>query len=210
MERPLKIKVCGMRNPDNILSVAALQPDYMGFIFYPQSKRYADNLDPKTLAQLPETVRKTGVFVNASFNEIVEKVRDLGLHAVQLHGNEDAPFCGRVKVSGITVIKAFGIDTDFDFDRLKDYAGNVDYFLFDTKTTLYGGSGQAFNWDLLHNYTLDKPYFLSGGLDEALLESVYTLNDERLHAIDLNSRFETEPGLKDADRLKAVFERVRK
>ena len=206
----LKIKVCGMRYPDNIRSVGALQPDYMGFIFYPPSKRYADNLDHETLAQLPETVRKTGVFVNASFNEIAEKVRDLGLHAVQLHGTEDAPFCGRVKASGITVIKALGIDDNFDFDRLNDYAGNVDYFLFDTKTTLYGGSGKAFDWGLLHNYTLDKPYFLSGGLDEALLGSIYTLNDERLHAIDLNSRFETEPGLKDVERLKAVFEQIRK
>lgn len=204
----LKLKVCGMRDSDNIRQLARLAPDYIGFIFYPNSKRYASDLDVALLGSLPSGIKKTGVFVNSTYQEVVKKIETYHLDAVQLHGAENPEFCMKIQALDIQVIKAFGIDNRFDFNILSEYKDVVDYFLFDTKTKEHGGSGKAFDWELLQLYTLDKPFFLSGGLSTENLAEIKNIQDTRLYALDLNSRFELEPGLKDIEKLTAVFNEI--
>jgi phosphoribosylanthranilate isomerase len=211
------IKVCGMREPDNISQLVELKPDYIGFIFYPHSKRFAGNLGKKLIASISSPVKKTGVFVNASMDEMADEVIQYELDAVQLHGNESAEFCRSFRKflhnmqteRHIEIIKAFGISEEFDFGVLADYEDFVDYFLFDTKTPDHGGSGKAFDWGILKNYHGKKSYFLSGGLSPENLTGIKELKDGRLYGVDLNSKFEIEPGLKDIDMLRGVFEAIK-
>ncbi len=204
----MKIKICGLKHPDNIKTIAALAPDYMGFICYSPSPRYATDLQAETLACLPGTVYKTAVFVNEDA-EIIAKLTDTyNFDAIQLHGNEGPEFCNWFK-DKVTVIKAFGVDKDFDFERLNEFAGSVDYFLFDTKTDKHGGSGLTYDWSLLNKYKLDIPFFLSGGLSLENLGEVRLINHPQFYGVDLNSRFEIEPGLKDINKLKKAFEILR-
>lgn len=200
-----KLKICGMKIPDNILSVVGLQPDYLGFIFYRKSKRFIDGLTPSFVRNLPAGIKKTGVFVDEELNKVAELATLYDLNAVQLHGAEPVKYCialkGLLADQGITLIKAFGLNENFDFSQLKNYENVVDYFLFDTQTPDHGGSGETFNWDILERYTLDKPYFLSGGIGPGHIAKLKELTDKRLYAIDINSRFETAPGLKDIDKL---------
>jgi phosphoribosylanthranilate isomerase len=198
-----------MRDSDNIRQLLALKPDFIGFIFFPSSKRFADKINIDVLKVIPESVKKTGVFVNLSEREIAEKIIEYQLDVVQLHGDENPEFCLRIKSYSVKVIKAFGIDNAFDFSILNNFKDSIDYFLFDTKTTQYGGSGLSFNWGLLNQYTLNIPYFLSGGLSEENLSEIQNLNDDRLHALDLNSRFELSPGLKDIERLQSFFTKIK-
>ncbi|MCK5637993.1 MAG: phosphoribosylanthranilate isomerase, partial [Flavobacteriaceae bacterium] len=156
----MKLKICGMKYPDNIKSVATLQPDYLGFIFYEKSKRNFDGIIP----EIPNQIKKTGVFVNATKEFILEKVKRYNLKVVQLHGNESVSFCKEMRQNNIEVIKVFSVGEVFDFDQLKVYENVCDYFLFDTKGKEKGGNGITFNWKLLDNYSSNKPYFLSGGI----------------------------------------------
>jgi phosphoribosylanthranilate isomerase len=199
-----KLKICGMKVPENITGVAALQPDYLGFIFYNGSKRFIADLEPVFVRNLPAGIVKTGVFVNEELPVVVEMVSRYDLRAVQLHGQESPAFVEELKArlaSGVEVIKAFGIEKGFDFNQLNAYQHLVDYFLFDTKTAGHGGSGQVFDWGLLSQYQLQLPYFLSGGIDLSSTEALKKINDTRLYALDINSRFELEPGLKDINKL---------
>lgn len=201
----VKLKICGMKLPANILEVAALQPDYMGFIFYPKSKRYVDHLEGDVLSALPSGIKKTGVFVDEPLDGVLKRVTAFGLAAVQLHGQESAAYCSALKhllPEAVEIIKAFGVDEKFDFNVLEIYVPVVDYFLFDTQTPDHGGSGKTFNWTLLDRYRLDKPYFLSGGIGPDSAGALARINDERLYAIDVNSRFEFSPGLKNTENLK--------
>lgn len=202
----IKLKICGMKLPENIQAVSTLKPDYLGFIFYRDSKRFVDGLTPSFVKSLPAGIRKTGVFVNEELNRVAQLAVLYGLNAVQLHGQEPVKYCialkGLLADAGIQLIKAFGVDENFDFNAVNAYANVVDYFLFDTQTSTHGGSGQAFNWALLKNYTLNKPYFLSGGIALESVEQLKQINDPRLYSIDVNSRFELAPGLKDIDKLK--------
>ena len=198
-----------MRESGNIQDLLMLEPDYIGFIFFAKSKRYAGNLEKAALASISTSIKKTGVFVNEELKEVTEIVSHFNLDAVQLHGSESKDFCGSLKRENVELIKAFGVDEDFDFKVLEDYEDVVDYFLFDTKTSGHGGSGKAFNWSVLDRYKLNKPYFLSGGLSLENLEHVKDLEDKRLYAVDINSKFETEPGLKDIEKLKQAFEIIR-
>lgn len=200
-----KIKVCGMRETQNIRDVASLSPDYMGFIFYAPSARYAAEVDPHLLKSLPATIKKTGVFVNAEAAYIRQQVEKLGLEAVQLHGVESPDFCSEIRSPDLEVIKAFGVDELFNFDSLHAYEDSVDYFLFDTKTPAHGGSGKLFDWKLLQQNKTTKPFFLSGGIDVEHMDEIRELKDDRLYAIDVNSKFETSPGLKDYTKLKSIF-----
>jgi phosphoribosylanthranilate isomerase len=209
MSNQLKLKVCGMRDAENIRQLADLNPDYIGFIFYPKSKRYVDFIDEVVLDALPESIKKTGVFVNEDFDVVVEKVKRFKLDAVQLHGNESPAYCAKLRDSKLQVIKAFGIDSEFDFIELNDYKDVVDYFLFDTKTDQHGGSGKTFDWNILSGYNLQIPYFLSGGLSLEHLAEIKKIDDSRLYALDLNSKFELEPGLKDIGKLKTVFNEIK-
>ncbi len=202
------LKVCGMKYADNIESVAALQPDYMGFIFYEKSARFFDGTIPK----LPESIKKTGVFVDASIENVLEKVEKFDLQAVQLHGKETAEFCNTLKSHfersekshKIEIIKVFSIKDDFDFNILKEYEEVTDYFLFDTKGKLPGGNGYVFNWQILQNYPSKKPFFLSGGIGINEMEKIKNILKTNLpiYIIDVNSKFEEAPGLKNIEKLK--------
>jgi len=201
-DRRLKIKVCGMRDPDNIRAVSTWAIDYMGFIFYEKSPRYVASVPE---VAVPSSVKRTGVFVNASTSAVRQKI-GTGLQAVQFHGSEPPEVCQTFRKVGVEVIKAFGIGRDFDWKTLAPYAGSVDFFLFDTASLQHGGTGKAFDWSLLRDYPLEKPYFLSGGLDEGNIPQALAIRDERLAGLDLNSRFEIRPGLKDIEKLKHTLQ----
>lgn len=201
----MKIKVCGLRETENIEAVAALNPDYMGFIWYAQSPRYVYRLSEETLRKLPADIVKTAVFVNEIPDIIKALIEEYSFNAVQLHGQESPEICAELK-QDVTVIKAFGLDEHFDFSKLKVYEGKVDYFLFDTKTPKHGGSGQIFNWDVLNEYNLSVPFFLSGGLSLDNLQQVKQIKHPAFYGVDLNSRFESAPGMKSISKLKKAFE----
>lgn len=201
----VKLKVCGMKQAANIAAVAELQPDYLGFIFYQKSPRFITEVSAELIKYVPPTIKTTGVFVNEDVQIVKQYIIKYNLKAVQLHGNEDANYCEDLKSSGVEIIKAFGIDAQFDFQNLSSYLNVVDYFLFDTQTPAHGGSGKVFDWSLLQNYKFDKSYFLSGGIDLVHTAMIKEIIDPRLYAIDVNSKFELEPGLKDIEKLKEFF-----
>lgn len=204
----MKIKVCGMKFPENIRQVAALQPDYLGFIFYPHSPRFVGYDPNKELTELRLPAKKVGVFVDKDFSTIKNIIQLYQFDAVQLHGNEPAETCAALRKS-VEVIKAFGVDGNFDFNLLNDYEDKVDYFLFDTKTDVHGGSGKTFDWQVLQNYNLKTPFFISGGLNNENLAAVLQLKHPAFYGVDLNSGFETAPGLKDLEKLKEAFGLIR-
>jgi phosphoribosylanthranilate isomerase len=205
----MKLKVCGMKYPDNASAVAALMPDYMGFIFYKPSKRYCgETLTPEFVKTLPASIIKTGVFVNESLEEVLSICSVYEFKAVQLHGHETPDFCSACKNAGLQVIKVFHVGDKIDWSVLEPYKKAADYFLFDTKTPEYGGSGRRFNWKLLQEYDNEIPLFLSGGVDESILEELDALKNVNIYALDINSRFELEPGLKDIERIKKFKESI--
>ncbi len=193
----IKLKICGMKYSDNIQKIATLKPDFLGFIFWDKSSR---KFDLKELPKLDSDIKKVGVFVDVTLKEIQNKIKTFQLDAIQLHGKESVEFCSDLKKEKIEIIKAFSINNDFDFSQLKTYETVVDYFLFDTKGKLPGGNGTTFNWQILKNYNLQKPFFLSGGIGLTEIEKIKEFIDSDLskycYALDINSRFEIEPGLK--------------
>ena len=203
-----KLKICGMKYADNIKAVAALKPDYMGFIFYEESKRFVGYLDEEVTGKLPSSVKKVGVFVNEVIEDILELHDRYHFDLVQLHGDESADFCSEMK-NFIPVIKAFSIEEKIDFNILKPYKRSCDYFLFDTKSESYGGSGKRFNWDLLKKYDNEVPIFLSGGISLEDAAEINKLKGLNIHAIDINSRFEKGPGLKDPVLIKQFMNRLK-
>lgn len=201
------LKVCGLKYPENIKQVAALKPDFMGFIFYPQSKRFVG--DDFLMPAISPEIKKVGVFVDETASKIIDKIDEYKLDLIQLHGNESPEFC-EVFNHLIPVVKAFGIDESFDFEKLELYKNRCSYFLFDTKTKEHGGSGKTFDWTLLEKYIGTTPFFLSGGIGLDELEKVQSLPAEqagskfKVYGIDVNSKFEIEPGLKEIEKLKQV------
>lgn len=203
----LKLKVCGMRQSKNILEVAKLEPNFMGFIFYEKSQRHAkDVLEVSIFDNLPLYIAKVGVFVDATKGYILHTSSKFSFDYLQLHGNETPEYCQDLKRYGFLLIKAFSVDNDFNFEKLRPYLPFVDYFLFDTKAALPGGNGTKFDWNILKNYTLQKPFLLSGGIETADLQAILHLKSTipQLFAIDVNSKFEIEPGLKDIEKLNAL------
>ena len=202
----MKLKVCGMKYEDNIHEVAALEPDYMGFIFYKNSPRYCD----RRLPEISESIKRVGIFVNASLEDILIKVKSHDLKVIQLHGNESPEFCEALKAhfiskgQSIVLWKVFGIKETFDFEILNPYVGIVNAFLFDTKGRKPGGNSYVFNWELLKDYPLQTPFILSGGIGLDEVENVKTILGTHLpiYAIDVNSKFEEEPGLKNPEKIK--------
>ena len=213
----MKIKVCGMRDPQNIKSLAELNPDYIGLIFYSESKRNVSDPDIAVLSSLSPSIKLTGVFVDEKEEEVVQKVILYGLSAVQLHGKESPLYCENLRKRfksqlpdvKIELIKAFGVHPAFNFSTLEVYNEVVDYFLFDTKTSDHGGSGIVFDWTILDQYVGEKMFFLSGGLSPENVEGIFNLATKKIHALDLNSKFETEPGLKNIESLKSAFQLIR-
>ncbi len=191
-----------MKETENITEISALQPDYLGFIFWEKSKR---NMTLDAIPELPETIIKVGVFVDASIQEIAAKINQYQLDVIQLHGNESVIFCRNLKKLGVEVIKVFSMNSNFNFSLVKEYVLAVDYFLFDTKGKLPGGNGVTFDWKILENYHCDTPYFLSGGIGtteiDGLKEFLKSPAAKKCYAIDVNSRFEKKPGIKNIIKL---------
>lgn len=188
--------------------VIALPPDYAGFICYGKSPRYIGDLSPENLKAIPNNIIKTGVFVNEDAEVINDLIEKMGFDAIQLHGSETPEFCLQYKRK-VKVLKAFGVDEAFDFEQLKPYVGKVDFFLFDTKTPVHGGSGKTFNWEILKNYTLDIPFFLSGGISPDNLDETKKIIHPQLYGVDLNSKFETAPGIKNIEKLRQAFNTIK-
>ena len=199
----VKLKICGMKYPENIKEISTLNPDYLGFIFWEKSSR---NMNLETIPEIPKSIKKVGVFVNASIQDIISKVNQYQLNVVQLHGNESVTYCKNVKKLGVEVIKVFSIGDKFDFTTIKEYVLFVDYFLFDTKGKLPGGNGITFDWKIVENYPYEKPFFLSGGIGktevDAIKDFVKTDVAKKCIAIDVNSRFETKPAYKSEIKLR--------
>ncbi|MFD0835382.1 phosphoribosylanthranilate isomerase [Mariniflexile aquimaris] len=234
-----------MKYQDNIEQVAALQPDYLGFIFYEKSAR---NFDLENIPEMPNSIKKTGVFVNEELEIVIEKIKSHNLQAVQLHGEESPEYCLELKrhyeecqfersreqndevISSIEtdyntstslstgsfekksrndenleIIKVFSIKDEFNFEVLKPYEAVCNYFLFDTKGKLPGGNGYTFDWNVLNNYPSTKPFFLSGGIGleevDKLQKFIQSPASKFCYAIDVNSKFEIEPGLKNIELL---------
>lgn len=209
MTAELKIKICGLREIQNIHEVAALKPDFMGFIFYPGSKRYAgDHFNPDV--KIPEEINRVGVFVNEDISNLLVRVNHLGINYVQLHGDESAAYCKELHDMNIHVIKAFGIDENFDFAQLDDFESTCDLFLFDNKTRQYGGSGKKFNREILKKYKKSHPFILSGGVSIEDTDEINRIRKEfPVYGVDLNSRFEKEPGIKDINLLKGFINKIK-
>jgi phosphoribosylanthranilate isomerase len=195
----MKLKVCGLKDPENIESVVALRPDYIGFIFYRQSPRCAAGLDAPFVKAI-KGVERVGVFVNERAERMLAVVKEYALDLVQLHGDETPGLCAALN-KVVPVIKAFRVDEKFDFTVTADYEKACRYFLFDTKADTFGGSGQMFDHKLLERYQGSLPYFLSGGLSA---ENIHTVNPGKTYSIDVNSKFETAPGIKDIEKLKLL------
>jgi len=198
-----------MKSQKNIQAVAALKPDFMGFIFYPKSPRFAEPLDVAALNALPSTIKKIGVFVNENLENILTICYKYKLDGVQLHGTELMEMCNELKKVGYIVIKAFPIAEAYNFKVTKAYEGVCDYFLFDTKTDAYGGSGLKFNWKMLDEYVGDTPFLLSGGIAADDAEDIRKIEHPKFAGIDLNSKFEISPGLKNVELLRTFLKELR-
>lgn len=202
------IKVCGMREPHNIRAVEEAGADWMGFIFYPGSPRYVD----KRPEYMPRRAKRVGVFVDAAAGEIAERTAEFGLHAVQLHGHESHGFCPSVRrmlPDGTLLIKALHISCTDDMERAAEYENACDYLLFETPSRTYGGSGRMFDWSLLDSYRGTLPFILSGGIGPDSADALADLNHPRWAGIDLNSRFETAPAVKDAALVKKFINKIK-
>jgi phosphoribosylanthranilate isomerase len=201
------IKVCGMRDKDNITQLIELPIDYIGFIFHPQSPRYIGEMIAKDILEIiPDRIKKVGVFVNRPIKEVLRTAKENQLQNIQLHGNEIPDYCNVLKDEGFIVIKAFKAEPELLTCETANYRFTADYLLFDTPTANYGGSGQKFDWQMLMIQKLYLPFFLSGGisLDDAV--KIKNLEIPGLFALDINSRFETEPGVKDIGMIKQFIE----
>ena len=198
----MKIKICGLKFKSNILGLSTLEPEYMGFIFWEKSKRFVMGSTPN-LSQTK--IKKTGVFVNADLEKIKNKVRVHKLEAIQLHGLESPEFCEKIKNLGVEIIKAFNIDENFNFNVLENYELCSDYFLFDTKGKSPGGNGISFDWEILRNYKYKKKFFLSGGIGIESLNAIKKIKNLSLplFCVDINSRFELNPGEKNIEMIKS-------
>ena len=230
------IKVCGMREADNIRKVSELEINMMGFIFYPKSPRYVkmisaragiipdyseerlkQNMGKETPEAKPvKQPLRVGVFVNDMPQNIITRVFNYRLDYIQLHGDEPRETCENLRRTldpdirkGIKIMKAISIGKSADLEKCKDYVGAVDMFLFDTKCKTAGGSGRQFNWDVLLQYDLEVPFLLSGGIGPEDVEQVKAFHHPQFAGIDLNSCFETEPGVKDVEKLRDFIREIR-
>ncbi|MFP2997698.1 phosphoribosylanthranilate isomerase [Spongiivirga sp. MCCC 1A20706] len=218
----VKLKICGMRHPENIQEVASLHPDYLGFIFYEKSPRNFEGIIPK----IPQSIKKVGVFVDANIDFIKKKINQYNLDIIQLHGDESVDYIKELKTNCLVehsrdleagfsqeliIWKVFSIKDEFDFELLKLYDGVVDAFLFDTKGKQKGGNGYTFNWNVLKEYNSKTPIVLSGGigLDELTeLERILKTNLP-IQVIDVNSKLEESPGLKSIKKVKEFVTRIK-
>lgn len=200
------IKICGLKYRENILAIGQLCPDFIGFIFYPKSKRYL--AEAPELDTLPESIQKVGVFVNPTFETVRRKIAEFSLDYVQLHGKETPEFCKELKQENIRIIKAFSVASAADLAAIRDYEENCTYALLDTRTSDYGGSGKCFDWTILEHYTAKLDFLLSGGLGLHNIEEALQLRHPRLIGFDLNSRLEEKPGLKSIEQTSIIIQKI--
>ena len=201
------IKVCGMREPENIRAVEALGIDLMGFIFWPPSSRYVGEKP----TYLPRNCRRIGVFVDATLPDILAAVEDFRLDGVQLHGHEtpEAIAALKARIPGVRIVKSLAVAGPEDLEQAEAYADVCDAFLFDTKGKLPGGNGRQFDWSVLQRYQGRLPFLLSGGIGPDDAPRIRAFDVPGCLGIDLNSRFETAPGVKDVDALRTFIETIR-
>lgn len=203
----MKLKVCGIRNQGNLTFLNASDVDFIGFIFYSQSKRNFD--DGNLGGKIKSDKLKVGVFVNESIEQVERLAKTHKLNYLQLHGDESPEYCKTLKEKGHKLFKAFSVHDELPKD-LGAYESVVDYFLFDTKGTSYGGNGTQFDWSVLEQYNMNKPFILSGGIGLKDVSALMELNHPQLYAVDVNSRFELSPGQKDEQALKDFIEELKK
>ena len=207
----MRIKVCGMRDPENIQSlIQEVNPDWMGLIFYSKSSRYVSGDSAGSIQKLD--VPKVGVFVNEPIEFVLNKIDEFNLSTVQLHGEESPEYVRELKLkTGKKLWKVISIGETIDWETLRDYVELIEFFLFDTATTQYGGSGKRFNWQVLEKYPFEKRFILSGGLNEESASEILALAEKmpQLAGVDLNSKFEDAPGLKNIDKLKSFSNKIR-
>lgn len=210
----MRIKVCGMTQLDQIRQLDEMGVDFAGFIFYPKSPRYAGRqLKGDKLKKLKLRMGKVGVFVHATYEEVMRHVDEYGLDMVQLHGDENPRFCEQL-ANYVTVIKVFRLGENDPIDWvMRPFQEAVDMFLFDTEGAGYGGTGKKFNWNQLKNAAVDKLFFLSGGIEPGDTEKLKAFAKERvaskLFSIDINSRFETSPGVKNLEKIRTFVEAIK-
>jgi phosphoribosylanthranilate isomerase len=195
----MKLKVCGMKYLNNMEAVAKLRPDFLGFIFYDKSSRYFNG----NLPYLPQAIKKVGVFVNEDLETLQSIIKEQKLDVVQLHGQESPEYCSQLE--NAEIIKVFSIKDTFNFSVLLPYEEVCDYYLFDTKGKLPGGNGYTFNWNVLKDYPSTKPFFLSGGIGlkevEKLKDFIDSPASKYCYSLDVNSKFEINPGVKNINDL---------
>ena len=210
MNGPIKIKVCGLLNPENIEEVCALEPDFVGYIFHPGSKRFVGATPDPAIFRIPQPViAKVGVIVDEDISRAKQIYSQYQLDLLQLHGNESPQYCRILKDEGIAVIKAFKPDTDQGLRSIRDYPDGVRYILFDTPGKEPGGTGRKFDWDLLDGLSFPYPFLLSGGIGPDDGESIREIEHEALFGVDVNSRFELSPGMKDIIPLETFIKEIR-
>jgi len=207
----MKIKVCGNREIGNIKKIEALRPDFMGFIFYEKSKRFVNDLDKNIISELKaKGINPVAVTVNADLEYNFELNEKYGFEYFQLHGTECPEHCRILQNRGFKVIKTFSVEKREDVIRTMAYAENCDYYLFDTKTKEYGGSGKSYDWNILSKYFGDTPFFLSGGIGPDDVDKIQSFSHPKFIGVDVNSKFEISAVVKDADLLKKFIEKIRK
>ena len=204
----LKVKVCGLNKKQNILDVIAAGADLIGLIFFDKSPRSVEkgDVDKSFIREL--SIKKVGVFVNATEDQVVEIALNYQLDFLQLHGDESPQLCKNLKERGYKILKAVSVFTESDLNQISDYEDKIDYFLFDTKGKNRGGNGVKFDWDILKNYSLKTPFLLSGGISLEDASAVSSLDLHKLEGVDINSGFESSPGNKKIEEVRAFIENV--
>lgn len=204
-------KICGLSDPGSISLIAALKPSMMGFIFYAPSPRNACALLPSIVHAIPHEIKRAGVFVDAPVAHVLHTADRYELDVLQLHGRETPETCRELKDNGYCVMKAIGVNSDIDWESIRPYEGTIDLYVFDTLTANHGGSGRKYDWNLLRSYPLNTPFLLSGGIgaedSDAVRRAAETL--PKMAGVDINSRFETAPGHKDADLVRQFLNAIR-
>jgi phosphoribosylanthranilate isomerase len=204
----IRLKICGMRDADNIREISTLGPDYMGFIFYKNSPRFVgENFEIPN--DFSNEIKRVGVFVNEPFSNLLKLVKKHNLDFVQLHGDEPVEYCKQIKNMGIAVIKVFRVGAEFDFAITNEHETTVDFFLFDTKGSAYGGTGKKFDWNILNNYNQNIPFFLSGGINPENSNDLNSFAGMNLHALDVNSGVEISPGRKEKSKVLSIINKLR-
>lgn len=207
----IRVKICGLKYPDNIYSISELEPDFIGFIFHPGSPRFiGNNLSSGILERIPAKISKVGVFVNEEINTVIKLYNHYKLDYIQLHGDEDQVYCARLASRHVKIIKSFGVGGQFDFEKTESFCPHCRFFLFDTQCSQRGGSGLKFDWNILNRYKQATPFFLSGGIGPEDITNLKNLSIKQLYALDINSRFETKPGRKNYEQVKSFLNQIKR